>query len=56
MPEYMILEKEEIADFDAAWRDTMARRLDELETGRVQPVNGPAHLARLRAKIAAWEG
>ena len=39
---------------DVAWRDTVARRLDDMEGGRVQPVNGPAMMARLRAKVAAW--
>jgi putative addiction module component (TIGR02574 family) len=54
--EDITLADEEQSAIDAAWRDTIARRLDDLESGRVQPVNGPEMMARLRAKIAAWQG
>jgi len=48
-------ESGEQAEIDAAWRDTIARRLDDLETGRVQATNPWDTLAKIRAKIAAYE-
>lgn len=41
---------DEQAAVDAAWRDTIARRLDELESGRVQPVDGRETFAIMRAR------
>jgi len=47
---------EEPGEIDAAWAETIASRLDDIDSGRVQPVSGRETMARIRAKIAAWEG
>jgi len=39
------------AEVDAAWRDEVSRRLDDLESGRVQPVSGNETSAMLDAMI-----
>jgi hypothetical protein len=46
---------EEPGEVDATWAETIASRLDDIESGRVQPVSGRETMARIRAKIAAWE-
>jgi len=39
------------ADIDAAWRDTIARRLDDIESGRVQLVSGRETTALALARL-----
>src|SRR5271154_245837 len=38
----------------AQTRETLDRRYDDLESGRVKPIPGDEVIARLRAKIAAY--
>ncbi|QGN33944.1 addiction module protein [Microlunatus sp. Gsoil 973] len=38
---------------DAAWRDEITRRLDEVLDGSVTPVDADEHYAQLRGRIAA---
>lgn len=43
----------EQAEIDAAWDETIDRRLDELVSGKVTPVSGPETIAIARARSAA---
>lgn len=43
----------ERAEIDAAWEEAIDRRLDELVTGKVEPVSGWETLATARARSAA---
>ncbi len=42
------LDSESDADVERAWLELAERRLDELKTGQVKPVSGPAVLERVR--------
>ena len=42
------LDSESDADVELAWLELAERRLDELKTGQVKPVAGPAVLERVR--------
>ena len=42
--------------FDAELAATIASRLDDLESGRVQGIDYDAFMARMQAKIDAWQG
>lgn len=41
---------------DAAWDETIDRRLDELMSGEVEAVSGPETIAIARARVAARRG
>ena len=43
-------------EVDAAWAKTIARRLDDLESGRVQGIDGDVLMDEIQAKIDAWPG
>ncbi|MFT3852130.1 MAG: addiction module protein [Ilumatobacteraceae bacterium] len=40
------------AEIDAAWRDEIRRRIDDIESGKVQLIDADDHYARLRARYA----
>lgn len=40
------------AEVDAAWEETVNRRLDELMSGKVEPVSGRATRAKARELLA----
>lgn len=40
-------------DIDAAWRAEAARRLAEVRSGSVEPMDADEHYARLRASLIA---
>ena len=42
------LDSESDTDVERAWLELAERRLDELKTGQVKPVSGPAVLERVR--------
>lgn len=46
----LILSLDEDATRDKAWDELAARRDAEIESGRVAEIDGPAAIARLRAK------
>ncbi|MFT4164338.1 MAG: addiction module protein [Microlunatus sp.] len=41
------------ADIDAAWDDLIDRRVEEISSGKVEPIDGREGLARIRAELAA---
>lgn len=50
------MDESEQAEVDAAWDETIARRLDELTSGKVQPVSGRETIAIVRARAAEHQG
>ncbi len=40
-------------EIDAAWRDELSRRIDDIESGKVEMVPLDEAFARIRAKLAA---
>lgn len=46
------VDESEQAELDAAWDETIDRRLDELTSGKVQPVSGRETIAIARARAA----
>jgi hypothetical protein len=46
------VDEAEQAEVDAAWDETIDRRLDELTSGKVQPVSGRETIAIARARAA----
>lgn len=46
------VDEAEQAEIDAAWDETIDRRLDELVSGKVKPVSGRETLAMGRALLA----
>lgn len=44
------------AEVDAAWEETVSRRLDELKSGKVEAVSGRETIAIARARSAARRG
>lgn len=46
------VDESEQAEVDAAWDETIDRRLDELTNGEVQPVSGRETIAIARARAA----
>lgn len=47
------VDEAEQAEIDAAWVETIDRRLDELVSGKVKPVSGRETIAIARARSAA---
>ncbi|WP_035769921.1 addiction module protein [Arthrobacter castelli] len=47
------VDETEQAEIDAAWAETIDRRLDELKSGTVTPVSGRETIAIARARSAA---
>lgn len=47
------VDETERAEIDAAWDETITRRLDELTSGTVTPVSGRETIAIARARSAA---
>lgn len=46
------MDESERAEVDAAWDETIDRRLDELASGKAQPVSGRETIAIARARAA----
>lgn len=40
-------------EIDAAWRDELAQRIDEIQSGKVEAVSADEVFGRVRAKLAA---
>lgn len=49
------VDESEQADVDAAWEQVIDRRLDELSSGKVQPVGGRETIAMARARGASTQ-
>lgn len=50
------VDEAERAEIDAAWDETIARRIEELTSGDVTPVSGRETLATARARAAERRG
>lgn len=55
-PALQHVDESEQAEIDAAWDETINRRLDELESGRLTAVSGRETRAMVRALLAQRRG